>query len=258
MSVGSTTSNQRPDGNPRSGNNPLLPLQRRPMWGHWQGMWCPSCSGKQMPKYQWGILCQLIDLAAAKGDYVKAAWKTDKWSCFTRTMLLFWHRPTFAVPQLDKVLHWEAVSDRWWGHCHSRIRVRTSIQCVPENKRKPIHQDFFLKTVMIYQTEFTLLQNSVYSLSFNTGYMMYWPCVAGQRNYFSHRSSGPPVRTHLHTANQSYMIWIWMTCVFGIRVRMRVDLLFYCGEEKRKEYTQDAYNQIYVQKWRPPTAIQIL
>ena len=30
---------------------------------------------------------------------------------------------------------------------------------------------------------------------------------------------------------------------------MRVDLLFYCrGEEKRKEYTQDAYNQIYVQK----------
>ena len=39
---------------------------------------------------------------------------------------------------------------------------------------------------------------------------------------------------------------------------MRVDLLFYCGEEKRKEYTQDAYNKIYVQKWRPPTAIQIL
>ena len=33
-----------------------------------------------------------------------------------------------------------------------------------------------------------------------------------------------------------YMIWIFMTCVFGIRVRMRVDLLFYCGEEKRKEY----------------------
>ena len=29
-------------------------------------------------------------------------------------------------------------------------------------------------------------------------------------------------------------------------------------EEKRKEYTQDAYNQIYVQKLRPPTAIQIL
>ena len=68
-------------------------------------------------------------------------------------------------------------------------------------------------------------------------------CSCRTRNYFSHRSSGPPVR---------------MTCVFGIRVRMRVDLLFYCGEEKRKEYTQDAYNQIYVQKWRPPTAIQIL
>ena len=26
------------------------------------------------------------------------------------------------------------------------------------------------------------------------------------RNSFSHGSSGPPVRTHLHTANQSYMI----------------------------------------------------
>ena len=76
----------------------------------------------------------------------------------------------------------------------------------------------------------------------------------GMRNYFSHCSSGPPVRTHLHTANQrrgffffplnlwGYMIWIFMTCVFGIRLRMRVDL-FYCGEEKRKEYTQDGYNQ---------------
>ena len=30
---------------------------------------------------------------------------------------------------------------------------------------------------------------------------------------------------------------------------MRVDFYFYCGEEKRKEYTQDAYNQSYVQKW---------
>ena len=49
---------------------------------------------------------------------------------------------------------------------------------------------------------------------------------AGGRKKNSHRSCGPPVRTHLHTANQSYMIWIWMTCVFGIRIRMRVDLLF--------------------------------
>ena len=55
------------------------------------------------------------------------------------------------------------------------------------------------------------------------------------RNSFSHDSSGPPVRTHLHTANQSYMIWIVMTCVLGIRVRMRVDLLFSLrwGKEER-------------------------
>ena len=46
-----------------------------------------------------------------------------------------------------------------------------------------------------------------------------WNQGAGARNFFSHRSCGHPVRTHLHTANQSYMIWIWMTCVFGIRVR---------------------------------------
>ena len=30
--------------------------------------------------------------------------------------------------------------------------------------------------------------------------------VCARRNFFSHRSCGPPVRTHLHTANQSYMI----------------------------------------------------
>ena len=56
------------------------------------------------------------------------------------------------------------------------------------------------------------------------------------RIFFSHRSCGHPVRTHLHTANQSYMIWIWMTCVFGIRLRMRVDLLFLLP---RWGYTQD-------------------
>ena len=65
----------------------------------------------------------------------------------------------------------------------------------------------------------------------------------------------PPVRTHLHTANQSYMIWIWMTCVFGIRVRMRVDLLFIAV---RKRHARCIYNQIYVQKWRPSTAIQFV
>ena len=30
---------------------------------------------------------------------------------------------------------------------------------------------------MIYQKEFTLLQNSVYLLSFDTSYKMYWPCM---------------------------------------------------------------------------------
>ena len=36
---------------------------------------------------------------------------------------------------------------------------------------------------------------------------------------------------------------------------MRVDLLFIAV---RKRHARDAYNQIYVQKWRPSTAIQIL
>ena len=36
----------------------------------------------------------------------------------------------------------------------------------------------FLKTVMIYQKKFTLLQNAVYPLSFDTSYKMYWPGMA--------------------------------------------------------------------------------
>ena len=36
----------------------------------------------------------------------------------------------------------------------------------------------FLKTKMIYQFFFTLLQNSVHPLSFDTRYKMYWPCMA--------------------------------------------------------------------------------
>ena len=31
---------------------------------------------------------------------------------------------------------------------------------------------------MIYQKKFTLLQNSIYPLSFDTTYKMYWPCMA--------------------------------------------------------------------------------
>ena len=30
---------------------------------------------------------------------------------------------------------------------------------------------------MIYQKKFTLLQNSVYPISYDTSYKMYWPCM---------------------------------------------------------------------------------
>ena len=39
---------------------------------------------------------------------------------------------------------------------------------------------------MIYQKKFTLLQNSVYynySLSFDTSYKMYWPCMAKDKPF---------------------------------------------------------------------------
>ena len=56
------------------------------------------------------------------------------------------------------------------------------------------------------------------------------------------------------------MIWIFMTCVFGIRVRMCVDLLFYCGEEKRKSTcTRKMHTTKFTcNEWRPPTAIQVV
>ena len=57
-----------------------------------------------------------------------------------------------------------------------------NVQCVPE-KRKPINQVYFSETVMIYQKKFTLLQNSVYPLSFDTSYKMYWPCMAKQEPF---------------------------------------------------------------------------
>ena len=93
-----------------------------------------------------------------------------------------------------------------------------------------------------------------FSVSFFWGHDFFFaghfpgPAFPGPRIFFSHRSCGHPVRTHLHTANQSYMIWIWMTCVFGIRVRMRVDLLFYCrGEDTRKICILELSLSIYVQ-----------
>ena len=35
-----------------------------------------------------------------------------------------------------------------------------------------------MKNIMIYPKMFTLLQKSVYPLSFNTNYKMYWSCMA--------------------------------------------------------------------------------
>ena len=51
-----------------------------------------------------------------------------------------------------------------------------AVQCIPK-KGNPWIKLIFLKTVMIYQKKITLLQNSVYPLSFDTSYKMYWPCM---------------------------------------------------------------------------------
>ena len=47
-------------------------------------------------------------------------------------------------------------------------------------RKKETHKSswIFMKTVMIYQNRFTLVQNSIYPLSFDTSYKMYWPCMA--------------------------------------------------------------------------------
>ena len=47
-----------------------------------------------------------------------------------------------------------------------------------QKKGSPSIKLIFLKTVMIYQKKFTLLENSIYLLSFDTSYKMYWPCMA--------------------------------------------------------------------------------
>ena len=44
-------------------------------------------------------------------------------------------------------------------------------------KGNPYIELIFQKTVMIYQKRLTFLQNSVYPLSFDTSYKMYWPCM---------------------------------------------------------------------------------
>ena len=55
------------------------------------------------------------------------------------------------------------------------------------------------------------------------------------------------------------MIWIFMTCVFGIRVRMCVDLLFWGKEEEYVcTYTRKMHTTKFTcNEWRPPTAIQV-
>ena len=80
---------------------------------------------------------------------------------------------------------------------------------------------------------------------------------ARQRNYFSHRSSGPPVRTHLHTANQRRFPppppLTYDMNIHDLRLRNNsthvrgLVILLRWGKEEEYVYTQDAYNQIYVQ-----------
>ena len=62
MSFGSTTSSQRSNNNPCSGNTSLLPLQRRPRWCHRQRRWWPPFSGMQR------ALCSLITFRKAKSS----------------------------------------------------------------------------------------------------------------------------------------------------------------------------------------------
>ena len=62
------------------------------------------------------------------------------------------------------------------GHKHA-CYTGQSIYSASQKKGNPLIKLIFLKTVMIYQKKFTLLQNSVYPLSFDTSYKMYWPCM---------------------------------------------------------------------------------
>ena len=47
------------------------------------------------------------------------------------------------------------------------------LQCIPEKKETHKSSRIFLENVIIYQKKITLLQNSVYLLSFDTSYKMY-------------------------------------------------------------------------------------
>ena len=87
---------QRPNDNPCNRNTPLHPSKKRPRWCHRQWRWtmasvfcrsaikehCVYWLPSERPNYQWGVLCQLAE-AAAKGNQVKTAWKTDEGSRFS-------------------------------------------------------------------------------------------------------------------------------------------------------------------------------
>ena len=94
MSVGSTTSSQRPNDNPCSGNTPFLPPPKKDkvVWLVSAGKVMASVFWdvkgivfidylKKKPNYEWGILCQLAE-AAAKGNQVKRPGKLTKGDLF--------------------------------------------------------------------------------------------------------------------------------------------------------------------------------
>ena len=57
------------------------------------------------------------------------------------------------------------------------------IQCVPE-KRKPINQVNFSENCNdLSEKVYIKLQNSVYPLSFDISYKMYWPCMANHEPF---------------------------------------------------------------------------
>ena len=89
MSVGYTTSSQRPNNNQCGGNTALLPFQRMPKWCHRQGTWwhpleckvhCVHWLTSERPNYQWGILCQHVEAAAKGLENGLENWRRE--SCF--------------------------------------------------------------------------------------------------------------------------------------------------------------------------------
>ena len=64
------------------------------------------------------------------------------------------------------------------GTVPSNFHASYALYSASQKKGNPSIELIFQKTVMIYQKKFTLLQNSVYPLSFDTSYKMYWPCMS--------------------------------------------------------------------------------